>query len=42
MIYSQSIDNIRQIELTHNIYLQLAKNLFYQGRTLYINNFYTN
>lgn len=35
-IYSdKSADNVRETELTHNIY-QLAEKLFYQERTLYI------
>ena len=42
-IYSgRSVDGVRETELAHNVCLKLAEKLFYQGRTLYIDNFYTN
>lgn len=41
-IYSgKSADSVRETGLAHNVCLQLAEKLFYQGRTLYIDNFYT-
>lgn len=41
-IYSgRSADGIRETKLAHNVCLQLAEKLFYQGRILYIDNFYT-
>ena len=41
-IYSgRSVDGVRETELAHNVCLKLAEKLFYQGRTLYIDNFYT-
>ncbi|XP_015437540.1 PREDICTED: piggyBac transposable element-derived protein 4-like [Dufourea novaeangliae] len=41
-IYSgKSADGIRETGLAHNVCLELAEKLFHQGRTLYIDNFYT-
>lgn len=41
-IYSgRSADGVRETALAHDVRLQLAEKLFYQGRTLYTDHFYT-
>ena len=41
-IYSgRSADGVRETALAHDVRLQLAEKLLYQGRTLYIDHFYT-
>lgn len=41
MYSGKSAEGIRETGLAHNVCLQLAEKLFDQGRTLYIDNFYT-
>lgn len=42
MMCSSKYYDIRETKFAYNVCVALAKNLFNQGRTLYINNFYTN